>query len=166
VRNYEDSVRNGPLTATARQLGRTRAFAAVYRRGGPIVDPRIAPIANGQLMAKLYGFPMLLLHTVGAKSGEPRRSPLLYVRDGDDVLVLGTNFGQAKHPGWTANLHHDPHASIEIGPFLLDARASEITGDQWDRYFPDFVAVYPGYANYLERRGQLTPRMFRLTPQP
>ena len=117
-------------------------------------------------MAKLYGFPMLLLHTVGAKSGEPRTSPLLYVRDGDDVLVLGTNFGQVKHPGWTANLRKDPDARIEIGPFNLAVHASEIADAQWDRYFPGFVAVYPGYANYLQRRGELIPRMFRLTPRP
>jgi deazaflavin-dependent oxidoreductase (nitroreductase family) len=166
VRAYEQSVRRGPLTAAARQLGRTRAFAAAYRRIGPIIDPRIAPVANGQLMAKLYGFPLLILHTVGAKSGQPRTSPLLYVRDGNDVLVLGTNFGQAKNPGWVANLRQNPEASIEIGPFHLPVTAHQISQPEWDAQFPRFVEVYPGYRNYLERRGALTPLMFRLRPIP
>ena len=164
IRHYENSVTRGPLTLAARQLGRTRGFAAVYRRIGPVLDPKLAPLANGRVLAKLYGFPMLMLHTTGAKSGEPRTSPLLYVRDGDDVLVLGTNFGQPKHPAWTANLRKHPGASIEIGPYRLDVTASEIRQPEWDVHFPDFVAVYPGYANYLERRGDLVPLMFRLTP--
>lgn len=164
IRAYENSVRRGPLTAAARQLGRTRAFAAVYRRIGPIVDPRIAPVANGQVMAKLYGFPLLLLHTIGAKSGQPRTSPLLYVRDADDVLVLGTNFGQPKNPGWVANLRQNPQASIEIGPFTMAVTATRIDPPEWDVQFPRFVEVYPGYRNYLQRRGGLAPQMFRLSP--
>ena len=95
---HERRVQAGPLTRLMRRLGRTPQFAAVYRRVGPVIDPRIAHINDGKLMAKLYGFPVLILHTTGAKSGLPRSSPLLYVRDGDDVMLLGTNFGQPKHP--------------------------------------------------------------------
>lgn len=150
----------------ARKLGQTRGFAAVYRRVGPIVDPRLAPVANGRLMATVYGFPMLMLNTTGAKSGQRRSSPLLYVRDGDDVLLIGTNFGQPKHPGWTANLMTNPEASIEIGPNKLAVTATAVDPAEWDEMFPQFVEVYPGYANYLERRGDLVPRMFRLRPHP
>ena len=81
---HEARVQSGPLTRLMRRLGRTAQFAAVYRRVGPVIDPRIAHINDGRFMAKLYGFPVLILHTTGAKSGLPRSSPLLYVRDGDD----------------------------------------------------------------------------------
>jgi deazaflavin-dependent oxidoreductase (nitroreductase family) len=162
---HEAEVRSGPLTSLMRRLGRTAGFAAVYRRIGPVVDPRIAHIRDGRFMAKVYGFPVLILHTTGARSGQPRSSPLLYVRDGDDVLLLGTNFGQPKHPAWTANLRAHPDAVVEIGPERLPVRAEQVDDETWARLFPSFVAVYPGYANYLERRGDLTPRMFRLTPR-
>jgi deazaflavin-dependent oxidoreductase (nitroreductase family) len=146
------------------RLGRTPQFAAVYRRVGPVIDPRIAHINEGRFMAKLYGFPVLILHTTGAKSGLPRSSPLLYVRDGDDVMLIGTNFGQPKHPGWTANLMAHPDAAVDIGPVRLAVHAELVDAATWEQMFPRFVAVYPGYANYLGRREGLTPRMFRLTP--
>jgi len=82
------------------------------------------------------------------------------------VLLIGTNFGQPKHPGWTANLMTNPEASIEIGPNKLAVTATAVDPAEWDEIFPQFVEVYPGYANYLERRGDLVPRMFRLRPHP
>jgi deazaflavin-dependent oxidoreductase (nitroreductase family) len=160
---HESRVRSGPLTRLMRRLGRTAQFAAVYRRVGPVIDPRIAHLRQGRVMAQVYGFPVLLLHTTGARSGQPRTSPLLYVRDGDDVMLLGTNFGQPKHPAWTANLLAHPKAAVEIGPVRLLVVAELVDQETWQRVFPSFVDVYPGYANYLERRGeQLAPRMFRL----
>ncbi|MEZ5117875.1 MAG: nitroreductase/quinone reductase family protein [Candidatus Nanopelagicales bacterium] len=165
VRQWEESIRPGPLTRLVRRLGRTRGFAAVYRRVGPIVDPKIAHIADGGVIAKVYGLPFLLLHTTGAKSGQPRTSPLVFLRDGDDFLLVGTNFGQPKHPGWTANLRAHPEAALEVGPVRLDVTALQIEDpDEWAHHWESFKAVYPGYANYLDRRGTLTPRMFRLTP--
>lgn len=160
---HEARVQAGPLTRVMRRLGRTASFAKVYRRVGPVVDPRIAHIADGRFMAKLYGFPVCILHTTGAKSGLPRSSPLLYVRDGDDVMLLGTNFGQPKHPAWTANLLAHPDAAVEVGPVRLPVRAALVDQDGFDRVFPRFVEVYPGYADYLGRREGLAPRMFRLT---
>jgi deazaflavin-dependent oxidoreductase (nitroreductase family) len=161
---HERRVRAGPLTRLMRRLGRTPQFAAVYRRVGPVIDPRIAHIHEGRFMAKLYGFPVLILHTTGAKSALPRSSPLLYVRDGDDVMLIGTNFGQPKHPSWTANLLAHPEATVEVGPVRLPVRAEQVDQDTFDALFPAFVAVYPGYADYLGRREGLAPRMFRLRP--
>jgi hypothetical protein len=143
---HEARVQAGPLTKVMRRLGQTAAFSKAYSRIGPVIDPKIRDLRDGRVMAAVYGLPILALHSVGAKSGQPRVSPLVYVRDGDDVLLIGTNFGQPKHPGWTANLLAHPDDAT------------------WQEMFPRFVAVYPGYANYLGRREGLTPRMFRLTP--
>ena len=166
VAAFEARVHTGPLTRLMRRLGRTAGFATVYRRVGPVIDPRIRDLKDGRVMAAVYGFPLLALHSTGAKSGQPRESMLVYVRDGDDVLLIGTNFGQPKHPGWTANLLAHPDAAVEIGPVRLAVRAELVDDDTWAQQFPKFVAVYPGYANYLGRRGGLMPRMFRLTPVP
>lgn len=136
----------------------------MYRVIGPKVDPKLAHIAGGELVAKVYGLPALLLHTTGAKSGKHRVSPLLYVRDGDDFVVVGTNFGQAKHPGWSANLIANPQAKVEVGPHEVQVEAELVTDEAWARLWPRLVGIYPGYANYLQRRGSLPPRMFLLHP--
>jgi len=161
---HEARVRKGPLTALMRRLGQTAAFSKAYSRIGPVIDPKIREWRDGRVMAALYGLPILALHSTGAKSGQPRVSPLVYVRDGDDVLLIGTNFGQPKHPGWTANLLAHPEAAVEIGAERLLVRAELVDDATWQEMFPRFVAIYPGYANYLGRREGLMPRMFRLTP--
>ncbi|CAB4852237.1 unannotated protein [freshwater metagenome] len=161
---HEARVHIGPLTHLMRTLGRTAGFSALYRRIGPVIDPRIARIRDGRLMASLYGFPVLILGSTGARTGQPRSSALLYIRDGDDVVLIGTNFGQPRHPAWTANLIAQPEVVVDIGPERLLCRAELLDDDAWQALFPAFVAIYPGYANYLERRGGLTPRMFRLHP--
>jgi deazaflavin-dependent oxidoreductase (nitroreductase family) len=161
---HEARVQAGPVTRVMRRLGRTASFSKAYSKIGPVIDPKIRELKDGRVMAAVYGLPILALHSVGAKSGQPRISPLVYVRDGDDVMLIGTNFGQPKHPGWTANLLAHPGAEVEIGPVRLAVHATMVDDDTWARMFPEFVAVYPGYANYLGRREGLTPRMFRLTP--
>ena len=145
--------------------GRTRAFAAFYRRYGPKVDPWLFRKTQGQAGAQL-GFPVLLLTTMGAKSGLPRVSPLIYVRDGDDFVVLGTNFGQRHHPGWTANLRAHADAVIEVGPEQLPVTAELVDPTTWERLWPRFVAIHPGYENYLTRCAPRRPRMYRLRPRP
>jgi deazaflavin-dependent oxidoreductase (nitroreductase family) len=164
VAAHEARVSAGPLTRLIRRLSTTAQFAAVYRRVGPVIDPRIQHIRDGRLMASLYGFPLLALTTTGAKSGEPRTSMLIYVRDGEDLMLVGTNFGQPKHPAWTANLLAHPEASVRIGGETVRVLAELVDDETWARMFPRFVAVYPGYGPYLERRGDLPPRMFRLRP--
>jgi deazaflavin-dependent oxidoreductase (nitroreductase family) len=166
VAAHEARVSTGPLTRVMRRLGRTAGFSKVYSKVGPVIDPKIRDLRDGRVMAAVYGFPILTLHTTGAKSGQPRLSPLVYVRDGDDVMLIGTNFGQPKHPGWTANLLAHPDAVVQVGPEHLAVRAELVDEPTWQRMFPSFVAVYPGYANYMERRAGLVPRMFRLVPQP
>jgi deazaflavin-dependent oxidoreductase (nitroreductase family) len=161
---HEASVDAGALTRLMRRLGRTKAFSIAYSKIGPVIDPKIRDLRDGKVMAAVYGLPILALHTTGARSGQPRVSPLVYVRDGDDVMLVGTNFGQAKHPGWTANLLAHPEASVQIGAETLTVLAAQVDDDTWARIFPSFVAVYPGYADYMGRRGHLPPRMFRLVP--
>lgn len=164
VAAFEESIRPGPVTALLRRLGRTKAFGVVYRNVGPHVDPHVAKIKDGAILAKIYGFRALMLHSTGARSGQPRTSPLLYIRDGDDVALIGTNFGQPKHPGWTANLLAHPEAAVTIGPQTMKVTAELCDDATWARLFPRFVDMYPGYQDYIGRREGLTPRMFLLHP--
>jgi hypothetical protein len=69
---------------------------------------------HGQIISRWYGLPALLLATTGAKSGQRRVQPLVYVRDGRDFAIVGTNFGQTHHPAWTANLLAHPAGQREL----------------------------------------------------
>ena len=162
IADYERGRRTS-VPRLIQSAGRTRAFAACYRRYGPKADPWLFRKTRGQAGARL-GFPALLLTTTGAKSGLPRVAPLIYVRDGDDFVVLGTNWGQRHHPGWTANLMAHPDAAIEVGPERLPVTAELVDPATWQRLWPRFVAIHPGYENYLTRCAPRRPRMFRLRP--
>lgn len=156
----------GLLKSVLHRLGPQPWFIGVYRRVGPRIDPFLSRLGGGEWMKEVYGLPGMVLHSTGAKTGQPRSNPLLYVRDGDDFVVVGTNFGQPKHPAWTANLRaHPQQAAVEVGGITVPVHSTSIEGPQWDALFAELVAVYPGYALYMQRRGDLPPRMFRLTPQ-
>ena len=94
IAEYEHTVHSTLMTRIFRRLGPTKVFIALYRRFGPKVDPWVMRSRGGRTMTRLYGLPGLLLDTTGVKTGLVRTSPLLYVRDGDDFVVIGTNFGQ------------------------------------------------------------------------
>jgi deazaflavin-dependent oxidoreductase (nitroreductase family) len=163
VAAYEQRLRRTPLTALLRVLAPARPFAAFYRRVGPRLDRFLIRASSGRVASRLYGLPVLLLSTTGAKSGQTRTTPLLYVRDGLDFAVAGTNFGHPAHPGWTANLLAEPGAVIEIGPERLRVTAKLADAATYSRLWPRFLSVYPGYGHYAERR-DAPPRMFLLHP--
>jgi deazaflavin-dependent oxidoreductase (nitroreductase family) len=162
IASYEAIRQHGLLPRLIRWAGQFAAFAFVYRRIGPRFDPWLLRQSDGRLQAYI-GMPALLLTAKGAKSGQPRTSPLLYVRDGDDFVVVGTNFGQAHHPAWTNNLVAHPRASLRIGAAQMEIDTALVSDAEFTQFWPHFVEVYPGYAGYLERSGR-HPRMFRLKP--
>jgi deazaflavin-dependent oxidoreductase (nitroreductase family) len=164
VTAFEHGRRTTVITRLLKRVGPTRAFAAVYRRLGPAVDPWLIRKTDGQILTRWYGFPALLLATTGAKSGQRRVQPVIYLRDGRDFAIVGTNFGQTHHPGWTANLLAHPQAEVEVGPVTLAVTAELADSGTWERLWPNFVEVYPGYASYLSRTGGRKPRMFVLHP--
>ncbi len=166
INEFDAREARGLLQSVLFKLGPQPWFISVYRRVGPKIDPTMSRLGGGEWMRTMYGLPGMVLHTTGAKSGAPRSNPLLYVRDSDDFIVIGTNFGQPKHPAWTGNLRaHPDRAAVEVGGIKIGVRAVSIEGEEWDELFARLVKVYPGYALYLQRRGDLPPRMFRLVPQ-
>lgn len=147
-------------------VGPTRLFASVYRRLGPRIDPWLLRKSAGRIATRFYGFPALLLLSTGAKSGQPRTSPLIYVRDGEDFLVIGTNFGTGHNPAWTGNLLKTPQAAIMVGGEEVPVTAELLDAEAIAQHWPKFVAVYPGFDAYRERWAEQQPRMFRLRPTP
>ena len=108
------------------------------------------------------GSPVLLLTTTGAKSGLPRTTPLVFARDGDAVVVVGSNFGQDHHPAWTGNLVKTPEAVVTIGGKDIPVTAELLEGDEAIRGFQlmtDMARTYEAYQGRTDRE----IRVFRLT---
>lgn len=160
ITRYEEQVHATMMTRLLRVIGRTRLFALFYRMIGPRVDPLL--MRRTRLIGSFYGLNALLLTTTGARSGKKRTAPLLYVREGDDFVVVGTNFGQRNHPAWTTNLLANPNAEIEIAGTRINVKAELADAATWALCFLRFVEVYPGYQDYLARCPDRTPRMFVL----
>ncbi|NNL65547.1 MAG: nitroreductase family deazaflavin-dependent oxidoreductase [Myxococcales bacterium] len=112
---------------------------------------------GGRLGHRLGGQPMLLLHTVGRKSGQPRITPLLYVPDGDRWLVVASNAGDARPPAWWLNLREAGQGAIQVGRerHEVDARAA----DEAERpaLWAKACAQYPNYATYEQRTERPIP---------
>ena len=128
------------------------------------LDRRVLRATKGKFT--LFGptsLPELLLTTTGRKSGQPRMSALSYLRDGDRLLVLGSNFGQQHHPAWTANLIADPEAVVAINGVEIPVTATLLTGADRDPALQRFLA-YPMYQSYRTRTDREL-RVFALTPR-
>jgi deazaflavin-dependent oxidoreductase (nitroreductase family) len=161
---YEEGVRTTWMHRFFQAIGPTRGFSAVYRRLGPIVDPWLLRVSRGRIASRVYGFPALLLATTGAKTGARRTSPLLYVRDGDGFVVVGTNFGTESHPAWTGNLLKTPAAEIVVAGETIAVTAQLCDEAAFERLWPKFSGMYKGYDVYLARLTHRRPRMFSLRP--
>ncbi|NKY35907.1 nitroreductase family deazaflavin-dependent oxidoreductase [Nocardia speluncae] len=108
------------------------------------------------------GAPVLLLTTTGRKTGAPRTQPLLYVHDGDTLYVIGSNFGQAHHPAWTANLLADPGATVAVAGERIPVTATPVDDSAKETIFQRFIELTSAYATYRERTSR-DLRIFALT---
>jgi deazaflavin-dependent oxidoreductase (nitroreductase family) len=101
--------------------------------------------------------PSLLLDHVGAKSGTKRTSPLAYVADGDNVVLIASKGGHPRHPAWYHNLRANPDATIQIGSRRRPVRARVATPEERTRLWPKVVDAYGGYAGYQRRTEREIP---------
>ena len=100
------------------------------------------------------GVPLLLLTSTGRKSGERREIPLTYMREGDRLFLVGSNWGQATHPAWSWNLLADPNAWVMMGGKEIAVVATQLTGAEHDRIFrkfADYAANYDAYRGRTDR---------------
>jgi deazaflavin-dependent oxidoreductase (nitroreductase family) len=143
-------------------LAATRAGSWCLRKLTPL-DLRVLRRSNGRYtVLGPFGIPVLLLTTIGGKSGQRRSSPLIYQREGDRLFLFGSNWGQAKHPAWSWNLRENPDAWVTMAGQEIPVLATELTGDEYDRVyqkFLDFMKVYQAYRTRTDRR----IRVFALT---
>ncbi|MHC9296304.1 nitroreductase family deazaflavin-dependent oxidoreductase [Mycobacterium sp. LTG2003] len=103
---------------------------------------------GGKVGGPFEGGTLLLLHTTGAKSGEPRLSPLAYLTVDGKMLIVGSYAGAPKNPAWVHNLRTNPKARIEVGTDSYDVTARELPSDERDATYPKIVELAPVFADY------------------
>ena len=123
-----------------------RGHTAVYRMSHGLIGHRIPG-----------GPSMLLLDHVGARSGQKRTSPLLYMRDGDDLVIVASKGGHPRNPAWFHNLVANPDTTVQVGSEHRPVHARVATAEERARLWPEVVKEYGGYATYQERTGREIP---------
>lgn len=112
---------------------------------------------EGKIGGRMMNSPVLLLLTTGRKSGKERTTPLLYLRDGVNYIMVASNGGTAGDPAWWLNLQRDPEAIVEVGGSRLHVRAEEVKGEQKRRLWRRLVEMYPLYESYQRRTDREIP---------
>ena len=118
---------------------------------------------DGKVGGQFEGADLLLLTTTGAKSGEPRVSPLAYFRIDGKLLIIGSFAGSDINPAWVHNLRANPAARVEIGNDSSDVTARELPFDERDELFGQITAAAPGFAEYQAKTTRVIP-VFELQP--
>ena len=113
--------------------------------------------SNGKLGGTFGNAPVALLTRTGRKTGEPRVSPLLYLREGDRVVLVASKGGSDKHPLWYLNLKANPQVSVQIKDEVLQLRARDATKEERAEYWPKLDAMYPSFGDYRSWTDRVIP---------
>jgi deazaflavin-dependent oxidoreductase (nitroreductase family) len=113
---------------------------------------------EGKVGGYFAGANMLLLHTTGAKSGQSRTNPLVYVRDGDHIVVIASKGGADTNPDWYYNLLANPAVTVEVGAEQFQAQATAVTEEpERSRLYARMVEHRPGFAEYEQKTSRKIP---------
>lgn len=123
------------------------------------VDPRLIKmgaamhlfwhrLTGGVIGGSIWGRPILLLRTTGRKTGEPRTTPLVYLVDGENMVVTASNGGNPRHPAWWLNLERNPEAEVQVRNEKRRVKAEKASGEERERLWRLIVEMYSGYEGY------------------
>lgn len=111
----------------------------------------------GKVGGYFAGKTLLLLHTVGAKSGKQHVNPTAYVRDGDRLVIIASKGGAPDNPGWYYNLLAHPQVTVEVGTESFQARAEVAAEPERTRLYNKMVDMMPGFDEYRRRTSRVIP---------
>ena len=112
---------------------------------------------EGKVGGNFEGAPMLLLHTLGAKTGKERVNPMMYLADDDRLAVFGSKGGAPSHPDWYYNLLANPKVKVEIGTETREMIARVAKGEERERLWTHQKRKYPGFAEYELKTSRQIP---------
>jgi deazaflavin-dependent oxidoreductase (nitroreductase family) len=151
------------LGRMVQRAAQTSSFSPVALKIAPRIDKVVSRLSGGRFTMTSLIVPTLLLTTTGAKSGQPRTTPLATMPDGDDdFYVVGSNFGTEKHPAWTANLLATPRATVTYAGQTMPVDARLLSDEEKAEVWPRLTKVWPTYDTYVEKTDR-NLRVFRLT---
>jgi deazaflavin-dependent oxidoreductase (nitroreductase family) len=141
------------LQRSTRLVASSRPGAWLFSRSMPRIDRVLMRSTGGRvaLPTVTAGLPVMTVITRGAKTGLPRTTPLLGIPHGDDLAIIGTQFGQPGTPDWYFNLKADPSAEVIYRDKRVKVRASEADGDEWHAIWNRARGIYAGYDSYASR---------------
>lgn len=153
----------GRLQRVAEALARRPGPRRLVRRVVPPLDRVLDRISGGRWQLGSAVLPMLVLTVRGRRTGQLRRTSLLYVQDGDDLLVVGSNFGRPDHPTWTTNLLAADTARVNVRGRESTVRPVLLEGPEREAAWPVLLRTWPVYRDY-QQEAQRELRVFRLEP--
>lgn len=133
------------MAVTPEQVERNRRITEEFRASA------------GKVGGAFEGRPMLLLTTTGAKTGERRTTPLVYLPDGDDLVIIASKGGSPEHPAWYHNLVANPAATVEVGTESFEVEAEVVEGQERDSLYARQAAAMPAFADYERRTTRKIP---------
>ncbi|MBM4247697.1 MAG: nitroreductase family deazaflavin-dependent oxidoreductase [Deltaproteobacteria bacterium] len=142
-----------PWTPTEEKIG------SVVVKAMSVANTWVFRATGGRWGARfMHGAPVLLLTTSGRKSGEPRVAPLIYLKDGDRLILVASKGGMSHHPAWYLNLEANPDCEVELpGTAKSPMRAARATDDEKARLWPRLCEIYPDYDDYQARTTRNIP---------
>jgi len=113
--------------------------------------------SGGKVGGPFAGAPLLLLTTTGAKSGQKRTTPMMYLTDGDRLAVFASKAGAPTNPDWYHNLVAHPRAGVEVGAESFEVDAEVASGEERDRLYATHAELYPGFKEHEQKTERVTP---------
>ncbi len=114
-------------------------------------------LSGGLLGGSIMGRPILLLTTTGRKTGARRTTPLMYLEDGENLVIIASNGGNPRHPAWWLNLEKNPQAEVQLRSEKRRVKAAEATGEERERLWRAVVETYSGYEGYQKTTDRQIP---------
>jgi len=154
------------MTGSERETSAEKDLSGPLRLGlklGSGAHTRVYRATGGRLFGRMGKRPILLLNTMGRKTGRRGTSPLLYVMDGEDFVIIASKGGAPTHPAWYLNLKANPDATVEVGDREVRVRAEEVNPEEKVRLWQKMVEMYPSYDDYQRKTKREIP-LLKLHP--
>jgi deazaflavin-dependent oxidoreductase (nitroreductase family) len=146
-------------------LAATRQGLGIFHFYVRSFDLPISRLTKGVFVPSAYWdiMPIIYLTTTGAKSGIPHSTPVLCIPDGENLILVGSNWGNLKNPSWAYNLRTNPQTQVRKGKTVKDFTARELSGNERGAYWQKAIRFYPPYVSYEQRSNRSLP-IFLLVP--
>jgi len=165
VAQYRGQRQKTRVDRAAQRFAQTRLGGFLFITLFPAIDKRLMPLTRGRLKVA-FGQPILLLHMLGAKSGQPRVVPLLYTPHGDAYVIVASKAGAQHHPSWYHNVRAHPEAvEVELGGERIPVTPKIVEGPERDEMWKLVNDNYNGYETYQGRAGSRVIPVVVLEPR-